>query len=231
MRGSAASFLSASCGPAAVTTSQPKSSSMTATISSTSGSSSTTNTTRGTAPLRIRIFQHPRFVSSARATPTNNTTMKQVPLNVRITQAKSACRTLAKPFEKDAGSWDKGREDAADPRTFPAMPLARPSTVPLQEDLFHLKKSRRTWRCHPSAAAPALLRDVSGGSHMSGRSGSRGFRTATVACRASVGLSTIKAFESGRTRPIPNNEHAIQKALEDGGMCFTYRPEGVQKRS
>lgn len=47
--------------------------------------------------------------------------------------------------------------------------------------------------------------------------------------RASVGLSTVKDFESGTRKPIPNNLAAIQKALEDGGIQFTSDPEGIQK--
>lgn len=44
---------------------------------------------------------------------------------------------------------------------------------------------------------------------------------AELAARASVGLSTIKAFEAGKRQPIANNIEAIQKALESAGIRFT----------
>lgn len=37
---------------------------------------------------------------------------------------------------------------------------------------------------------------------------------------ASVGLSTIKSFEAGSTRPMKNNISAIQRSLEEAGVIF-----------
>lgn len=50
---------------------------------------------------------------------------------------------------------------------------------------------------------------------------------------ASVGLSTVKAFESGASTPMVNNLKAMQSALENAGIQFI--PEngggaGVRKR-
>jgi ribosome-binding protein aMBF1 (putative translation factor) len=44
---------------------------------------------------------------------------------------------------------------------------------------------------------------------------------AELATRASVGLSTIKDYESGKRVPITNNLDAIKRALENGGIIFT----------
>ncbi|MEQ8369200.1 MAG: helix-turn-helix transcriptional regulator [Alphaproteobacteria bacterium] len=40
---------------------------------------------------------------------------------------------------------------------------------------------------------------------------------ADLAQRASVGLSTLKDFESGKRTPIANNVSALRRALEEGG--------------
>jgi len=56
-----------------------------------------------------------------------------------------------------------------------------------------------------------------------------GWSQQDLAKRASVGLSTVKDFESGSRKPIANNLNAIQKALEEGGLRFVYSPDGVQK--
>ncbi|NUB07119.1 helix-turn-helix transcriptional regulator [Azospirillum sp. Vi22] len=37
---------------------------------------------------------------------------------------------------------------------------------------------------------------------------------------ANVGLSTVKSFESGNTRPMKNNLLAMQHALEAAGVIF-----------
>ncbi len=50
-----------------------------------------------------------------------------------------------------------------------------------------------------------------------------------LATRANVGLSTVKDFENRSRTPITNNLVALQKALEDGGIRFTFDPEGIQK--
>jgi DNA-binding transcriptional regulator YiaG len=44
---------------------------------------------------------------------------------------------------------------------------------------------------------------------------------AELAARASVGLSTVKDYESGKRAPIANNLVAMKKALEAGGISFT----------
>ncbi|MDX2201715.1 MAG: helix-turn-helix domain-containing protein [Hyphomicrobiaceae bacterium] len=48
-----------------------------------------------------------------------------------------------------------------------------------------------------------------------------GWTQQELAASASVGLSTIKDFESGKRTPIANNVEAIRRALEDAGMKIT----------
>lgn len=47
-----------------------------------------------------------------------------------------------------------------------------------------------------------------------------------LAKRASVGLSTVRAFEKGTHTPIRNNLEAIRAVLEGAGVRFTYTDEG-----
>jgi transcriptional regulator with XRE-family HTH domain len=47
-----------------------------------------------------------------------------------------------------------------------------------------------------------------------------------LAKRASVGLSTVRAFEKGTHTPIRNNLEAIRAALEGAGIRFIYADDG-----
>lgn len=48
-----------------------------------------------------------------------------------------------------------------------------------------------------------------------------GWTQALLAERASVGLSTVKDYESGKRLPIANNRDAIKRALQSAGMIIT----------
>jgi transcriptional regulator with XRE-family HTH domain len=51
---------------------------------------------------------------------------------------------------------------------------------------------------------------------------------AQLANRASIGLSTLRDFESGGRTPIQNNVAAIQRALEEGGAgAFLAATDGL----
>ena len=47
-----------------------------------------------------------------------------------------------------------------------------------------------------------------------------------LAKRASVGLSTVRAFEKGAQTPIRNNLEAIRAALESAGIRFVPADDG-----
>lgn len=60
-----------------------------------------------------------------------------------------------------------------------------------------------------------------------------GWSQQQLASAANVGLSTVRGFETGTTRPVPNNLMAMREALEKAGIQFI--PEngggaGVRKR-
>lgn len=53
-----------------------------------------------------------------------------------------------------------------------------------------------------------------------------GWSQQELAKKASVGLSTVKDFENGSRKPIANNLHAIQRALEEGGISLLFASDG-----
>lgn len=53
-----------------------------------------------------------------------------------------------------------------------------------------------------------------------------GWSQKDLADRASVGLSTVKDFESGSRTPIANNLTAIQRAVEEAGIALMADAEG-----
>ena len=50
-----------------------------------------------------------------------------------------------------------------------------------------------------------------------------------LAKKSGVGLSTVKAFESGERTPIPNNLAAIRRAIEEAGIGLIFDPDGVAR--
>jgi ribosome-binding protein aMBF1 (putative translation factor) len=62
-----------------------------------------------------------------------------------------------------------------------------------------------------------------------------GWSQKDLADRASVGLSTVKDFESGSRTPIANNLTAIQRAVEEAGIALVAdvegKPLGISKKN
>jgi ribosome-binding protein aMBF1 (putative translation factor) len=54
-----------------------------------------------------------------------------------------------------------------------------------------------------------------------------GWNQGDLASRASVGISTVRDFETGTRTPIPNNRQAIQRAFEQAGVSFVMKGDQI----
>jgi len=45
--------------------------------------------------------------------------------------------------------------------------------------------------------------------------------------RASIGISTVRDFETGTRMPITNNRQAIQRAFEQAGASFVVKADHI----
>lgn len=53
-----------------------------------------------------------------------------------------------------------------------------------------------------------------------------GWTQQELATRAHVGLSTVKVFEKGSGKLIPATAEAIQRTIEQAGICLLTRADG-----
>jgi hypothetical protein len=54
-----------------------------------------------------------------------------------------------------------------------------------------------------------------------------GWTQPDLAQRASIGISTVRDFETGTRVPIPNNRQAIKRAFEEAGASFVMKDDKI----
>jgi ribosome-binding protein aMBF1 (putative translation factor) len=76
---------------------------------------------------------------------------------------------------------------------------------------------------HRALAGAVLIRTVCCPYHDSTRAAQNwiDWTQAELAKHAIIGLSTVKAYESGKAKATVNNADAIRRALEDAGITFS----------